>query len=156
MPVPRGIFAARISKNRRPSGRPPKTGGHLAGPPKAEGLLIGFQRRKDVVGQRTGIGAAVAFADFFLCLLNDIRPVHGADAGEGQYLGRRKKPFVGQGAAGLGDHLPGMPHVPDAGRRDIDVQGGSRVAHVSHVCGTGAQYDLCRIKGMDLGVQRLF
>ena len=34
MPVPRGIFAARISKNRRPPGRLPKTGGLLAGPQK--------------------------------------------------------------------------------------------------------------------------
>jgi len=57
---------------------------------------------------------------------------------------------MGQRAAGLGNHLPGMAHIADAGCGDVDIQGGSRIAHIAHIGGAGSQLDLVGIKGMDL------
>ena len=57
---------------------------------------------------------------------------------------------MGQRAAGLGNHLPGMAHIADAGRGDVDIQGGSCIAHIAHIGGAGSQLDLVGIKGMDL------
>ena len=51
---------------------------------------------------------------------------------------------MGQRAAGLGNHLPGMAHIADAGRGDVDIQGGSCIAHIAHIGGSyGKECEKC-------------
>ena len=64
-----------------------------------------------MIGKGTGIMTAVSFKSLCLGGVNDVRELHGADRRQGNHLSGRQKPFVGNGAAGLGRHLPGVPHI---------------------------------------------
>ena len=63
-----------------------------------------------MIGKGTGIMTAVSFKSLCLGGVNDVRALHGADRRQGNHLSGRQEPFMGR-AAGLGRHLPGVPHI---------------------------------------------
>lgn len=64
-----------------------------------------------MIGKGTGIMTAVSFKSLCLGGVDDVRALHGADRRQGNHLSGRQEPFMGNGAAGLGRHLPGVPHI---------------------------------------------
>ena len=84
-------------------------------------VLIGIEGRLYAVRERTGVMSAISLCYFFLGGFDHIRTIHGSDAGKSHYLCGGEKSLVGDGAAGLGNHLPGMSDIADTGCCNADI-----------------------------------
>ena len=83
--------------------------------------LIGIEGRLYAVRKRAGVMSAISLRYFFFGGFDHIRTIHGSDAGKSHYLCGGEKSLVGDGAAGLGNHLPGMSYISDARGSNVDV-----------------------------------